>query len=52
MQAALQKWLSNYVRVQSVVALVNEATLTVTVSYTPLNTDVTQVQTFVYGGPQ
>jgi hypothetical protein len=38
--------------VQSVVALVNEATLTVTVTYTPLNTDVTQVQTFVYGGPQ
>jgi hypothetical protein len=34
------------------VALVNEATLTVTVTYTPLNTDVTQVQTFVYGGPQ
>jgi len=51
-QAALQKWLSNYIRVQSVTALVNEAILTVTVTYTPLNTDVTQVQTFVYGGPQ
>jgi hypothetical protein len=51
-QAALQKWLSNYVRVQSVTALVNAAILTVTVTYTPLNTDVTQVQTFVYGGPQ
>jgi phage baseplate assembly protein W len=51
-QATLQKWLSNYIRVQSVTALVNEATLTVTVTYTPLNTDVTQVQTFVYGGPQ
>ncbi|MGB6722186.1 MAG: GPW/gp25 family protein [Terracidiphilus sp.] len=51
-QAALQKWLSSYIKVQSVVAAVNEATLTVTVSYTPLNSDVTQVQTYVYGGPQ
>jgi phage baseplate assembly protein W len=51
-QAALQKWLSNYIRVQSVVASVDEATLTVSVTYTPLNSDVTQVQTYVYGGPQ
>jgi phage baseplate assembly protein W len=49
-QAALQKWLSNDIKVESVVASSNEATLTVTVSYSPLNTDVTQVQTFVYGG--
>lgn len=49
-QAALQKWLSNYIKVQSVVASSNEATLTVTVSYSLLNTDVTEVQTFVYGG--
>ncbi|HUI83253.1 MAG TPA: GPW/gp25 family protein [Candidatus Binatia bacterium] len=48
-QAALQKWLSTYVKVQSVVATSQDATLTVTVTYTPLNTDVTQVQTFVYG---
>src|ERR1700688_2348632 len=32
-QAALQKWLSNYVRVQSVTADVDEAILTVTVVY-------------------
>jgi len=51
-QAALQKWLSNYIKVQSVVASVNESTLTVSVTYTPLNSDVTQVQTYVYGGPQ
>ena len=51
-QAALQKWLSNYIRVQSVVAAVEEAVLTVTVTYSPLNTDVTEIQTFVYGGPQ
>jgi phage baseplate assembly protein W len=49
-QAALQKWLSNYIKVESVVASSNEAVLTVTVSYSLLNTDVTQVQTFVYGG--
>jgi uncharacterized protein len=48
-QAALQKWLSNYIKVESVVASSNEAVLTVTVSYSLLNTDVTQVQTFVYG---
>src|SRR5215471_21828637 len=48
-QAALQKWLSNYITVQSVVASVQEAVLTVTVTYSPLNTDVTEVQTFVYG---
>ena len=51
-QAALQKWLGNYIRVQSVVAAVDEAVLTVTVTYSPLNTDVTEIQTFVYGGPQ
>src|SRR5262249_49660980 len=49
-QAALQKWLSHYIKVQSVVASSDEAVLTGTVSYALLNTDVTQVQTFVYGG--
>ena len=48
-QAALQKWLSGYVKVQSVIASADEGTLTVTVTYTPLTTDVTEVQTFVYG---
>jgi len=48
-QAALQKWLSGYVTVQSVVASAERPVLTVTVTYTPLNTDVTQVQTFTYG---
>lgn len=48
-QAALQKWLAGYVTIQSVVASAQEAALTVTVTYTPLNTDVTQVQTFTYG---
>jgi hypothetical protein len=48
-QAALQKWLGNYIRVQSVVASAQDAKLIVTVSYATLNTDVTQVQTFIYG---
>jgi hypothetical protein len=49
-QAALQKWLSQYVKVQSVQATAADATLTVTVRYSLLNSDVSQVQTFVYGG--
>jgi hypothetical protein len=48
-QAALQKWLSNYVQVQSVTATADESVLTVTVSYTPHSSDVTQVATFIYG---
>ena len=50
-QSALQKWLSGIVKVLSVVAEAQDSTLTVTVTYTPTATDVTQVQTFVYGGP-
>ena len=49
-QAALQKWLSQYVKVESVVATANDAVLSVTVSYSLLNSDVTQVQTFVSKG--
>ena len=48
-QAALQRWLAGYVKVQSVVASAQDAVLTVTVTYSILTTDVTQVQTFVYG---
>jgi uncharacterized protein len=50
-QGALQKWLSKYVKVQSVVATAEEAKLRVTVTYSLLGTDATQVQTFVSGGP-
>lgn len=49
-QGALQKWLSGYIKVQSVVASAVDSTLTVSVTYTPLNTGITQVQTYVYGG--
>jgi uncharacterized protein len=48
-QAALQKWLTIYIKVQSVAASAQEGTLSVTVTYTPLSTQVTQVQTFIYG---
>src|SRR6516165_2741924 len=36
-QAALQKWLAAYVKVISVVASADEAKLTVSVTYSPLN---------------
>lgn len=48
-QAALQKWLSTYIRVQSVIAAVENERLSVTVSYSLLNSDVTEVQTFTQG---
>lgn len=48
-QGALQKWLGSYIKVQSVTASAQDAVLTVKVSYTLLSTDVTQVQTFVFG---
>src|SRR5690349_1094545 len=51
-QGALQKWLSNYVKVESVTASADEGTLSVTVTYSLINSDVTQVQTFVSGGNQ
>ncbi len=51
-QGALQKWMSGLIKVQSVTATSVESTLTVTVTYAPLNTGVSQVQTFVYGGQQ
>jgi uncharacterized protein len=50
-QGALQKWLGSYLKVQSVTASAQDSTLIVTVSYVLLATSVTQVQTFVYGGP-
>jgi uncharacterized protein len=48
-QAALQKWLGSYVKVQSVAASAQEGVLTVSVTYAPLSTGVSQVQTFVFG---
>ena len=47
-QADLQKWLAGYVTIQSVVASADEGALTVVVTYSPLNTDVTLVQTYTF----
>jgi phage baseplate assembly protein W len=51
-QGALQKWLGDSIKVISVTASAVEEQLTVTVTYAPINTGVTEVQTFVAGGPQ
>src|SRR6201996_4849453 len=49
-QGALQKWLGGYIKVISVQASASESELSVEVTYAPLSTGVSQVQTFVYGG--
>ena len=51
-QAALQQWLSDVIRVQSVDVTAIDATLTVTVVYIVLQTQQQQTQEFVYGGAQ
>ncbi len=48
-QGALQKWLGNTVKIESVVASAQDGELTVTVTYSLITTDMTQIQTFVYG---
>ena len=51
-QAGLQQWLSDVIRVQSVDVTAIDATLTVTVVYVVLQTQQQQTQEFVYGGAQ
>lgn len=51
-QGALQKWLGGLIRVASVEVSAQDAVLTVNVAYSLLNSDVTQIQTFIYGGSQ
>jgi phage baseplate assembly protein W len=48
-QAGLQQWLSDLVRVQSVTVAADEAILRVTVVYTVIQTQQQQTQQFVYG---
>jgi phage baseplate assembly protein W len=48
-QASLQQWLSDVIRITSVVVSAQEATLQVTVAYTVIATQQQQTQTFVYG---
>jgi uncharacterized protein len=49
-QAGLQQWLSDLIRVQSATVSANEATLQITVVYTVIQTQQQQTQQFIYGG--
>jgi phage baseplate assembly protein W len=49
-QAALQQWLSDVIRVQSVAVVAEDATMQITVVYVLLATQQRQTQQFVYGG--
>ena len=49
-QAGLQQWLADLIRVQSVTVTADDATLQITVVYTVIQTQQQQTQQFVYGG--
>ncbi|MBB5503107.1 GPW/gp25 family protein [Paraburkholderia sp. MM5384-R2] len=49
-QASLQMWLSDLIRMQSVTVVASDATLQITVVYVVLQTQQQQTQQFVYGG--
>jgi len=49
-QAGLQQWLSDLIRVNSVTVAARDAVLEITVEYTPIATQQPQTQQFVYGG--
>ncbi len=51
-QAGLQQWLSDVIRVQSVDVTAIDATLTVTVVYIVIQAQELQTQQFIYGGAQ
>lgn len=51
-QAGLQQWLFDLIRVQSVTVAANDATLQITVVYTVIQTQQQRTQQFVYGGGQ
>ena len=50
-QASLQQWLADLIRVQSVTVVPEDATLLITIVYTIIQTQQQQTQQFVYGGP-
>ena len=50
-QAGLQQWLSDLIRVQSVTVKAQDATLEVTVVYLLVSNQQQQSQQFLYGGP-
>ena len=49
-QASLQQWLSDLIRVNSVDVTARESTLLITVTYTIIQSQQRQTQQFVYGG--
>lgn len=49
-QAGLQQWLSDLIRVNSVTVAAEDAVLQITVVYTVIQTQQQQTQQFVYGG--
>ncbi len=49
-QAGLQQWLSDLIRVQSVQVMAEDSTLLITVSYWIVQTQQMETQQFVYGG--
>jgi phage baseplate assembly protein W len=49
-QASLQMWLSDLIRVLSVTVVADDATLRISVVYVVLQTQQQQTQQFVYGG--
>jgi uncharacterized protein len=50
-QAALQQWLSDLIRVNSVEVTARDSTLLITITYTIIQSQQQQTQQFVYGGP-
>jgi phage baseplate assembly protein W len=51
-QAGLQQWLSDLIRVQSVRVTAQDSTLLITVTYKIVQTQQMETQQFVYGGAQ
>jgi phage baseplate assembly protein W len=51
-QAGLQQWLSDLIRVQSVRVTAQDSTLLITVTYQIVQTQQMETQQFVYGGAQ
>jgi len=49
-QASLQQWLSDLIRVNAVEVSAQDSTLLITVSYTIIQSQQQQTQQFVYGG--
>lgn len=49
-QASLQQWLSDLIKVNSVIVTAQDSTLLITITYTIIQSQQQQTQQFVYGG--